>query len=132
MAFGLPADKTTAYHHERRDKFGIKFIQGYDSDATDYDDDFGWYKWHRMTNLICWGIASDVGIIFARYWKTSRFRMGVHGLIMGLLSTASFVATYLMLQQHFKIFKWETFYDEPKKTKLHFIFGMILGITIIA
>ena len=47
--------------------------------------------------MIIWGFAADIGIILARYLKTFKYRMELHGAIMGCVIVITLLAESAIL-----------------------------------
>jgi len=73
----------------------------------------------------------DIGIIIARYIKTSPYRLGVHGLLMALIVVTSLAANYLMLNERWEIFDFSTFNERSLITQIHFIVGILTSILLL-
>lgn len=80
--------------------------------------------------MVCWGILADIGIIVARYYKTFRFRVELHGFIMSVLTLSSFITMYLMLANHTEVFNWDEQIRKPLRRQFHFWIGFPIMVII--
>ena len=76
---------------------------------VDIEDENKYYKLHKWTNFICWGIASDLAIIVGRYFKTWGYRTYLHGLLFILIVTSSITTAMMMLSTDWSVLEWSNF-----------------------
>ncbi|CAD8105493.1 unnamed protein product [Paramecium primaurelia] len=98
---------------------------------VDIEDENKYYKLHKWTNFICWGIASDLAIIVGRYFKTWGYRTYLHGFLFIMIIASSLTTAFFMLNTDWEILEWKHFKDESIKNKFHIVFFMILAFCMI-
>ncbi|CAD8204518.1 unnamed protein product [Paramecium pentaurelia] len=98
---------------------------------VDIEDENKYYKLHKWTNFICWGIASDLAIIVGRYFKTWGYRTYLHGFLFIMIIASSLTTAIFMLNTDWEILEWKHFKDESIKNKFHIVFFMILAFCMI-
>jgi hypothetical protein len=92
MAFGT-TDNLQNHGPINREMFTFDFKEGENSIAT---TKFSWWKTHLLINIITWGILVDFPIIIARYFKTHKWYITVHGTCLTLIIVASLFAEIAM------------------------------------
>ncbi|CAK64487.1 unnamed protein product (macronuclear) [Paramecium tetraurelia] len=90
------------------------------------------YYFHKWTNFVCWGIASDVAIIVGRYYKTWGYRTYLHGFLFILIVTSSITTALMMLSTDWTVLEWINFKEQSIKNKFHIIIFMLVAILMIA
>lgn len=122
-------DYDLTYHDDNRGGFEFRFEQGSNEDAKSQYD---WTNVHKWTNIVCWGILVDLAILIPRLFRTSSWRMGVHGLLMGAITAATLVVNALIFKQHLDVFEDGNFGKKDLKSKLHIILGLLGALLIVA
>jgi hypothetical protein len=96
------------------------------------DDDIDFFTIHKWTNFVCWGIASDIGLVVGRYYKTWGYRTYFHGFLFVLIVTSSLTTAIMMLNTDWSVLKWSNFKHESVKNEFHIIIFFIFAILMIA
>lgn len=98
---------------------------------VDIEEENKYFKLHKWTNFICWGVASDLAIIIGRYYKTWIYRTYIHGLLFILIISSCLTTAILMLNVDWEILLWKNFKKESVQNEFHIVFFMILAICMI-
>lgn len=91
-----------------------------------------YYRLHKWSNFICWGILSDIAIMIGRYMKTWVYRTYVHGFLFILIVLGSISTSILMLSSNLEVLKWKNFSKESIKNEIHIIIFFILALCMVA
>jgi hypothetical protein len=105
---------TLKYHgHSNRDIFQFNFVEGENAIG---EKKFSWWKIHLWINIIVWGMAVDVPIIIARYFKTNSWYINAHGFLMTLVIMVSLLAEIAMGYTNKPSFEYTNFQDKTYKS----------------
>ncbi|EGR28419.1 hypothetical protein IMG5_176050, partial [Ichthyophthirius multifiliis] len=84
---------------------------------------------HFWVNFAMWGILVDLGNCAARFFKTKKYYIQIHGYIMLLVCTTTFIVEMIVLVKNPKIFiRYSTL---SQIQILHFLLGFIFMILFI-
>lgn len=97
MAYAFSSGKTLEYHnHDNRGKFVVAFVQGYTGSVT-LKEENQLTRIHGIFMFIAWGGLIDIALFFARYMKSFRWYIEIHGFLMFVTCIVSTLMEILII-----------------------------------
>lgn len=109
MSYAYSSGKNLEYHHGNKGKFQIHFVQGYNGNVI-IEDILALTKLHGIFTFVAWGGLIDFALFFGRYFKTFKFYIEFHGIIMLGVCILSVVMESLMIYKRNFLKKFENLY----------------------
>ncbi|CAD8124193.1 unnamed protein product [Paramecium sonneborni] len=133
-AHGKTESNLTVSNHGtvNRGSVQLNFTDGGGSNDVVVVDGDNIYYIHKWTNFVCWGIASDIAIIIARYYKTWGYRTYLHGFLFILIVTSSITTAIMMINTDWSVIKWDNFQEQSIENQFHIIIFVIVAFFMIA
>jgi vancomycin permeability regulator SanA len=89
-----------------------------------------WMNPHKWVNLFCWGILVEIPMILARYFKTYKWYIWVHGMLLTAIVFTSLVAEGLMIYSYDENYIWDNFNMTNLQNQVHLVLGTTITIMI--